>query len=178
MNEGTDASITLRPIREEDMALLYRVYYSTREEELRMIVDWTDEMKEAFVRQQFNAQHAWYQEHYIGATFDVVLVDGVPAGRLYVHRREREIRLVDITLLPEFRNSGLGSRLLRELLAESEATGKPLTIHVEKYNPAMRLYQRLGFRSIEDRGPYDLLEWRPASASAAADDAGQLNTAS
>jgi ribosomal protein S18 acetylase RimI-like enzyme len=165
---AADASITLRPIREADMELLYRVYYSTREEELRMIVDWTDEMKEAFVRQQFNAQHAWYQEHYVGATFDVILVDGMPAGRLYVHRREREIRLVDITFLPEFRNSGLGSRLLRELLAESEATGKPLTIHVEKYNPAMKLYLRLGFRPIEERGPYELLEWKP----------GQLKTAS
>jgi len=164
MSRGANASITLRPIREEDMELLYRVYYSTREEELRMIVDWTDEMKEAFVRQQFSAQHAWYQEHYVGAKFDVVLVDGVPAGRLYVHRREREIRLVDITLLPEVRNRGIGGALLADLLAESEATGKPLTIHVEKFNPAMRLYQRLGFRSIEDRGPYDLLEWRPSSA--------------
>lgn len=166
------AAIDLRPIREEDMELLYRVYYSTRVNELAMIVDWTDEMKEAFVRQQFNAQHAWYQEHYIGASFDVILVDDVPAGRLYVHRRETEIRLVDITLLPEFRSGGTGTRLLRELMAEAEAAGKPLTIHVEKYNPAMKLYLRLGFRSIADRGPYDLMEWRPGSAEA------QLNTAS
>jgi ribosomal protein S18 acetylase RimI-like enzyme len=178
VSRAANATITLRPIREEDMELLYQVYYSTREEELRMIVDWTQEMKEAFVRQQFNAQHAWYQEHYIGASFDVVLVDDVPAGRLYVHRREREIRLVDITLLPEFRNGGFGSRLLRELPAAAAPTGKPLTIHVEKYNPALRLYHRLGFRSIEDRGPYDLLEWRPPSAPAAGPDAGQLNTAS
>ena len=126
-----EPSITLRPIGEDDMGFLLRVYRSTREEELATVVDWTEEQKEAFVLMQFNAQHTWYQEHYGGATFDVVLVDGTPAGRLYVHRRETEIRLVDITILPELRNRGIGSALLARLLAEAEAAGKPLTIHVE-----------------------------------------------
>jgi ribosomal protein S18 acetylase RimI-like enzyme len=160
-----DASTpSLRPISAEDMEFLLRLYRSTREEELAMVVDWTEEQKDWFILMQFNAQHAWYQEHYVGASFDLVLVDGVPAGRLYVHRREREIRLVDISFLPELRNRGLGSVLLRELMAEAGAEGKPLTIHVEKYNPAMRLYKRLGFTAIGETGPYDLMEWRPASA--------------
>jgi GNAT superfamily N-acetyltransferase len=156
-------NVTLRPIREEDMELLFRLYAATRADEMAMVVDWTDEQKEAFLRMQFQAQHAWYQEHYVGAQFDLLLVDEAPAGRLYVHRREAEIRLMDITLLPEYRNSGIGSSLVRELMSEAEAAGKPLTIHVEKYNPAMRLYLRLGFKPIEDRGPYDLMEWRPTS---------------
>lgn len=156
-------SITFRPITSDDRELLLRVYRSTREDELAMVVDWTAEMKDAFILQQFTAQHTWYQEHYQGAEFVVILVDGAPAGRLYVHRRPAEIRLVDIALLPEYRNQGLGERLLRDLLAEGEATGKPVTIHVEIYNPAMRLYQRLGFRPIEDRGVYHLLEWRPSA---------------
>jgi ribosomal protein S18 acetylase RimI-like enzyme len=146
------------------MPFLLRLYRSTREDELAMVVDWSDEQKDWFILMQFNAQHTWYQEHYVGASFDVVLVDDVPAGRLYVHRREREIRLVDITFLPEFRNQGLGTSLLRSLFAEAETTGTPLTIHVEKYNPAMRLYERLGFTRIDETGPYDLMEWRPASA--------------
>ena len=127
-----------------------------------MVVDWTEEMKDSFVRQQFSAQHAWYQEHYVGATFDVILVDGVPSGRLYVHRRADEIRLVDITFLPGFRQGGLGTSILRDLLAEGEAAGKPVTIHVEIYNPAMRLYERLGFQPVEERGPYRLMKWSPA----------------
>jgi ribosomal protein S18 acetylase RimI-like enzyme len=144
------------------MELLFRLYASTRADEMAMVVDWTDEQKEAFLRMQFQAQHAWYKEHYEGAQLDLILRDGIPAGRLYVHRRADEIRLMDITLLPEHRGSGIGNSLLRELMAEAEAAGKPLTIHVEKYNPAMRLYHRLGFKPIADRGPYDLLEWRPA----------------
>jgi ribosomal protein S18 acetylase RimI-like enzyme len=147
------------------MAFLLRVYRSTREEELAMIVDWTEEQKAAFVRQQFEAQHAWYQDHYEGAQFDVILVDGVPAGRLYVHHRPAEIRLVDITLLPEFRKGGIGTSLLRDLLAEGEAAGRPVTIHVEVFNPAMRLYERLGFRPVEERGPYRLMKWTPAALS-------------
>jgi ribosomal protein S18 acetylase RimI-like enzyme len=142
------------------MDFLRRVYRSTREEELAMVVDWTPEQKDAFVEHQFSAQHGWYQEHYEGAQWNVILVDGVPAGRLYVHRRATEIRLVDVTLLPEFRQGGLGTSLLRDLLAEGEAARKPVTIHVEVYNPAMRLYERLGFRPIEERGPYVLMEWR------------------
>jgi ribosomal protein S18 acetylase RimI-like enzyme len=145
------------------MPFLLRLYRSTREDELAMIGDWTDEQKDWFILMQFNGQHTWYQEHYVGASFDLVLVDGVPAGRLYVHRREKEIRLVDISFLPEFRNRGLGTNLLRDLFAEAEAAGKPLTIHVEKFNPAMRLYERLGFNRIGETGPYDLMEWKPAS---------------
>lgn len=161
-------SLALRPIGPEDMPFLLRLYRSTREEELAMVVDWSDEQKDWFILMQFNAQHTWYQEHYVGATFDVILVDEAPAGRLYVHRREREIRLVDIAFLPEFRNRGLGTSLLRALFAEAEGAGKPLTIHVEKYNPAMRLYERLGFTRIDETGPYDLMEWRPASAESPA----------
>jgi ribosomal protein S18 acetylase RimI-like enzyme len=156
-----DPRITFRPIAPDDMELLLRIYRSTREEELALVPDWTEEMKDSFIRHQFGAQHSWYQEHYVDAHFDVVLVDGVPAGRLYVHRRNREIRLVDITLLPEFRRGGLGTSLLRDLMAEGEAAGKPVTIHVEEFNPAKNLYERLGFRPIEERKPYLLMEWRP-----------------
>lgn len=144
------------------MELLLRIYRSTREEELAMVLDWTEEMKAAFVRQQFEAQHAWYRDHYEGAQFDVILVDGAPAGRLYVHRRVAEIRLVDITLLPDFRKGGLGTSILHDLLAEGREVGKPVTIHVEVYNPAMRLYERLGFVPVEERGPYRLMKWSPS----------------
>lgn len=156
-------SITLRPICEEDMGFLLRLYGTTRADEMAMVVDWTDEQKDFFIRMQFEAQHAHYHQHYGDAQFDLILVDGAPAGRLYVHRRPAEIRLVDISLMPEYRNGGIGTSLLRELFVESAASGKPITIHVEKYNPAMRLYERLGFAPSADRGVYLLLE-RPPTA--------------
>lgn len=154
------ANIRLRPIVEADREFLYRCYASTRAEELS-VVDWSDDQKEEFLRMQFNAQTVHYEKHYPSAQFQIILVDKHPAGRLYVDRWEREIRIVDITLLPPFRGQGVGSSLLTTLIGESVAAGKPLSIHVEKFNPAMRLYERLGFRQIGEVGAYDLLQ-RPA----------------
>src|SRR6185437_16635571 len=104
------------------------------------------------------AQDAYYREHYASAAFDVIEVDGEPAGRLYVARWDHDIRIIDIALLPEYRGRGIGTALLRELLAEAAADGKRLSIHVELNNPARRLYERLGFVQVEERGVYLLME--------------------
>ena len=152
------AAISLRSVRPDDRAFLLSVYASTREPELAT-VEWDAAQKAAFVEMQFDAQHAYYQEHYAGAAFDIILVDGQPAGRLYVSREDDEIRIVDIALLPEFCNRGIGTTLLRGLQSEAAAAGKPLRIHVERFNPALRLYERLGFRPIEDKGVYLFMEW-------------------
>jgi ribosomal protein S18 acetylase RimI-like enzyme len=153
--------VTLRPIREDDRDFLRRLYASTREEELAQVTDWSAEQKAAFLTQQFEAQHHHYQTHYSGASFDLVLDGGEPIGRLYVSRWEREVRVVDVALLPAARGRGIGTALLRDLLAEGARTGKPVSIHVERFNRALGLYRRLGFRDVEENGPYLLMEWRP-----------------
>ena len=157
--QGSNAAIALRPIRLEDQPFLLAVYASTRQEELA-VSGWDDGQKAAFVQMQFDAQHAQYQEHYTGAAFDIILINGRPAGRLYVARKDEEIRIVDIALLPEHCSRGIGTTLLRGLQSEAAAAGKPLRIHVERFNPALRLYQRLGFRQLADRGVYLFMEWR------------------
>ncbi|PYI94237.1 MAG: GNAT family N-acetyltransferase [Verrucomicrobia bacterium] len=151
--------ISLRPITPEDTAFLARVYASSRAEELAP-TGWSDEQKEIFCRKQFDAQTAYYSVNYPGASFQVIERDGVPIGRLYVVRWEKEIRIVDITVLPEFRGGGIGTELLRDLRDEARSAGKSLTIHVERFNRALQLYQRLGFKQIEDKGVYLLMEWR------------------
>jgi ribosomal protein S18 acetylase RimI-like enzyme len=156
-----DSRISLRPVALEDREFLVLVYGSTREEELAL-TSWDEAQKRAFVEAQFAAQDIWYRERYPGATLDVVVADGEPVGRLYVHRREREIRLMDIALLPEHRGRGIGSSLLHDLFAEAVSSGgKRVTIHVEAYNPALRLYERLGFRKVGEHGVYHLMEWSP-----------------
>jgi GNAT superfamily N-acetyltransferase len=165
-----NATITLRPITDDDQEFLYRLYASTREEELAQ-VDWDAAQKEAFLRMQFRAQHNYYQEHYTRATFDVIEVDGEPAGRLYLDEREDEIRIVDIALLPSFRNRGIGSGFMQTILARAESLGLPVRIHVERYNPAMRLYDRLGFRQIGDTGVYYLMERSPGHTNGSDADA-------
>ena len=155
--------ISLRAVQPDDEPFLYDVYASTRTEELAL-VDWSDEQKATFVRQQFEAQTRHYLEHYPTATLDLILVDDEPAGRLYVERWPNEIRVVDIVLLPPYQRKGIGERLLREVQAEGAASGRPVTIHVERFNPAQRLYARLGFVTADETGPVHLLmRWTPAS---------------
>ena len=125
---------------------------------------WSDAEKAAFIEMQFDAQDRWYRLQYPQATFDVVVVDGEPAGRLYVNRGEGEVRIVDIALLPEHRGGGVGTSLLRDLIGEADAAAKSVTIHVERLNPALRLYERLGFALAEDKGVYLFLE-RPARST-------------
>jgi ribosomal protein S18 acetylase RimI-like enzyme len=156
------ADVTLRPVDADDERFLLRVYAGTREEELAP-VPWSAEQKAAFVAHQFAAQSAHYAQHYAGLTADVILLGGVPAGRLLVARWAEEIRIVDISILPEFRGGGAGSVLLRELLAEAEAAGKRLSIHVERENRALGLYERLGFRPVGEHGVHLRMEWDPAA---------------
>jgi len=151
------ARVSLRTAGESDDAFLRSLYASLREDELRLVA-WDDAQDEAFLRQQFDAQDAHYREHYDGATFDVIELDGEPVGRLYVARWDDEIRIMDIALVPEHRGAGIGTRLLRELLAEGARERKRVSIHVEKHNRALGLYARLGFRPVADRGVYLLLE--------------------
>lgn len=152
------AMISLRPIKPEDDSFLASLYASTRAEELA-VTGWSEEDKALFCRRQFDAQTAHYVEKYAGASLQIIERAGVPVGRLYVARWEREIRIMDIALLPEHRGSGIGTKLLRELQDEARSAGKSLTIHVERFNPALRLYERLGFRQIEDKGVYLLMSW-------------------
>lgn len=152
--------VTLRPATDADRDFLLGVYASTRAEELAQVA-WPPGQREAFVRQQFEAQDASYRRHNPDASFDVVEVDGRPAGRLTVDRRTTELRVVDIALLPEFRGSGAGTELLGRLLDEAAASGRRTTVHVELHNPAARLYERLGFVAVGEHGLHRLME-RPA----------------
>jgi ribosomal protein S18 acetylase RimI-like enzyme len=151
-------SLRLRPVTPEDDSFLAAVYASTRAEEL-LVTGWSDQEKALFCRHQFDAQAAHYTANYPGASFQIIERSGVPAGRLYLARWEKEIRIVDITLLPEHRGAGIGTKLLKALQEEANRAGKKLSIHVERHNPALQLYQRLGFQEVEDKGVYLLMQW-------------------
>jgi ribosomal protein S18 acetylase RimI-like enzyme len=140
--------VTLRTVQDSDRPFLLSVYASVRAAELEL-VDWSDELKAGFVEQQFEAQDRDYRAHFHDATLDVIVVNGEDAGRLYVDRLPNDISIVDISLLPAYRGSGVGTCLLEQLQSEASASGRGLTIHVERFNPAQRLYLRLGFRPVQ-----------------------------
>jgi ribosomal protein S18 acetylase RimI-like enzyme len=156
--------IHLRPVSPEDRPFLLAVYSSSRAEEMAM-VPWTPEQKAEFLRSQFEAQDFHYRKYYDGAEYLVIELDAEPIGRLYLHRTPAEIRIMDIALLPEHRNQGIGGKLVRDVMNEAAAIGLKVSLHVESYNPAQRLYRRLGFVEAGESGVYQLLEWTPSGES-------------
>jgi ribosomal protein S18 acetylase RimI-like enzyme len=158
-----DHALTFRPITADDEAFLYQVYASTRAEELAQ-VPWTETEKADFLRMQFTAQHRSYHEQFPDASFQIILLDGHSIGRLYLNRNADEILVIDIALLPEHRNRGLGGAIMREILSEAARANTPVHIHVEHLNRALHLYERLGFSKIGVDSVYFLMEWRPRRA--------------
>ena len=152
-------TLDLRTVTADDTDLLYSVYASTRSDELAL-VDWTDEQKGAFVRMQFNAQGQHYGTYYPRAEYDMIQCDGLPVGRLIVDRSKDPLLLMDIALLPEYRNAGIGTTLIKGLMAEAAGKNWSVSLHVEIFNPAMKLYDRLGFVKVAEEGIYHEMSWR------------------
>jgi len=159
------AGLAFRPMTDADLPFLSRVYASTRAEELA-VTGWTDDQKAAFLDMQFRAQHAHYQQHYPDADWLVVISGAEDIGRLYIERWPTQHRVIDIAFLPAYRRKGLGAALLSDLIDEASAVGKAVSAHVEKNNPAMQLYRRLGFSVVEDKGVYDLMVCSPSARGA------------
>lgn len=162
-------TVALRPEVDADRAFTCALYASTREDELAP-VPWPAEHKAAFLRSQFEAQHTHYRTHYHDAEFSIIERDGAPIGRLYVHRGDpADVRIMDIALVPAARGAGLGGLLLERELEAAHRAGKTVSVHVERSNPALRLYTRLGFAEVSDGGVYLLLR---TSETARGGDAG------
>jgi GNAT superfamily N-acetyltransferase len=152
------AGLSFRPVVEDDMQFLARVYASTGREALATTA-LNDTQKAAVLLLQFRAQHAHFQQHYPQADMLVVMGGGYEIGRLYLARWPTRHGIIDLTLLPEYRRHGAGEVILRDLTEEAAAAGKDVSVLLNKFDPAMRLYRRLGFVTEEDKGTHDLMRW-------------------
>jgi GNAT superfamily N-acetyltransferase len=137
----------------DDTDFLYQVYASTRAGEMAQ-TGWDEGTKKQFLKFQFNLQHYQYHTNFPNASFHIIYIGDTRAGRIYINRTGDEIRIIDISLLPEFRGGGLGTRILKDLIAEAETASIPLRLSVKYDNLALNLYLRLGFNITDDKGFY------------------------
>jgi ribosomal protein S18 acetylase RimI-like enzyme len=158
--------VALRPAADADYDFLRGLYASTRQEEM-IHFPFDEAQRRSFLDQQFAAQFEHYRIHYPTCERNIVERDGVSVGRLWIDEWRDQIRLVDIALMPECRGAGIGSTLLRQVMDRGAAAGKPVTIHVESFNPALRLYRRLGFEQVDTNGVYLLMRWTPPQVNTA-----------
>jgi len=155
---GPRLQVTSRPVTSADRRFLLRVYAGTREDV--QAAAWSDEDRRHFIEMQFEAQKSDYERRFPDSDHSVLLVDGEPIGRVWVGRWPGELRLLDIALLPEHRNAGFGTVILRRLQESAAVAALPLRHSVFKKNVgALRFYERLGFEIVEDYEIYVLMEW-------------------
>jgi ribosomal protein S18 acetylase RimI-like enzyme len=150
------ATIKLYPLDSADESFSFQVYASTRAEEMALI-GWPPEMEETFLQMQFKAQNQHYRATYPQATYQIIEWKGVPVGRLILNRADSLTNLVDISLLPEYRRHGIGTTLISSLQVENNK----IRLHVLNSNPALNLYQRLGFVFKSEDDLYMEMEWAP-----------------
>lgn len=162
--EWAARGLALRGETIDDLPFLERLYASVRGPELEAM-GWPEEVRRTFLASQCAFQTRHYADAYAGADFGIVLHDGEPVGRLYLFRNAEDVRVVDISLLPEWRGGGLGTALLRAVQVEAEAEGRTVSLHVDMTNPAQNLYRRLGFAEDGTHGPSWRMTWRPGTVT-------------
>lgn len=162
----TSLALRFRPAVDADLAFLRRLYASTRSAELAQVA-WEPAALDAFLAQQFDAQHQYYQAQFPDAEFLVIEADAQSVGRVYLHWGSAHLQIIDLALLPSHCGLGIGGRVLGQLLERADAQGLSVGLHVEHYNPAQRLYARHGFAVVGENGVYLKLRRLPGAPSRA-----------
>jgi ribosomal protein S18 acetylase RimI-like enzyme len=157
--------LRLRAERADDHDFRLRLFIDSRLPEFALLQQQVGPTAyEQIMRMQFQAQTASYRSQFPQARFDIIELDGAPIGRMVVDRPPDMIHIVDQAVVPPMRNRGIGTGIMRALMAEASATGLPVRLKVASSNdPSMRLYLRLGFVAIETAPLYIDMEWRAPS---------------
>jgi ribosomal protein S18 acetylase RimI-like enzyme len=150
--------ITLRPVLPDDEPFLLEMYAGTRPDVAEW--GWDAAQQEAFLRMQFDLQQRAWAMQSPEAKHQIILLGDRQIGRIITLRTDQQIRLSDIALLPQHRNNGIGASLIKDLCAEAAQSGLPVQLQVLKSNPALRLYERLGFLRIGESSTHFQMEWR------------------
>jgi ribosomal protein S18 acetylase RimI-like enzyme len=153
--------IAFRTIEEKDQPFVEKVYRSTREKELSS-TNWPEEQKHRFVIMQSMAQELEYKNKFKDSTYQLILYKKIPAGRLYLWESDKELRVLDISLLPEFQGKGIGGKILTDIINSAHKKNKIVCLHVAPGNPAKKLYERLGFKFIRNEATREYMECKPA----------------
>lgn len=154
--------IIMSPVTHSDESFLFDLYADTRKEELAF-VPWNEEQKTAFLRQQFETQYQYYTAKYPTASFQILLLDSEKIGRLYISAGEKVIKILDLSIIPEKRNQGIGGSIIAEIVESAHAANKEIEIHLEVYNRSASLFARHGFKVADSDGIYQLWFWENSS---------------
>lgn len=146
-------------VTKADESFLFQVFKETREEEMRAI-GWDMEECETFLRMQFDMQKRSYALQFPSADHEIIRLDKMRVGQILTEITDQSIRVIDISLLADYRNKGIGTHLISDIQARAEVMEKAVQLHVMYNNPAQNLYERLGFHVTGEKMPYLAMEWQ------------------
>lgn len=162
--DSFDLPVSLQPISESDLPFLFELYVSSRAEEFKHS-GWSSEELNNFLKKQFELQHTQYMQNYNNPTFDLIQLEQKNIGRLYVNRDNEDIRIIDIAVMPDYRQKGVAKFLMESLIREAAQKSAILSLHVEHNNPILDWYAHLGFKPIRDVGVYKYMTLTPEAHS-------------
>ena len=155
------SEIHRRPATPDDEPFLFDLFCAVRAHEFALM-PLAEPLKQQLIRMQYTAQKEGYSAEYPDSSFEIVLNGEAKIGRIWIARREDCFYLVDIAILPETQNSGIGTNLVRELQHEAELTHKPVRLSVFRFNPgSIRFHERLGFTVTHEDAIQFYYEWKP-----------------
>ncbi len=149
--------ISFRKIEEKDGPFIQKLYRSTRERELDQ-TNWPEDQKHMFIVMQLIAQLADYEKKFKDASYQLILYKKEPAGRLYLWESEREIRIIDMSLLPAFQGKGIGKDILSNIIQEAKQKNKIASLYVTVDHPAKKMYERIGFKKVSGTLTHEYME--------------------
>lgn len=128
--------IALRPAVAEDFEYCKRLYFSG--------MDWIiEELSLDRGRQAVTLRQDWIPEQ-----VRIITLDGADVGWLQCISSSDELFLAQIFVDGPFQNQGVGTEVMNRLLSEATRANQSVILAVAKINPALRLYQRLGFQTV------------------------------
>ena len=158
--------VDLRPATPADEPFLRSLMIGAMADELGAWA-WPPAIRADLLQKQYHGRDSAMRSTWRDLDDRLILLEGQPVGRIALARTADELWVVDLLVVPERRNGGVGTAVLRNVLGEAKRLGKPVRLHVNITHRAARFYERLGFVKAGGSEVHQLMEWTPVQYASA-----------
>jgi len=141
----------LRPATQDDEDFAWQIFKLTMQESIASMWGTWDDVR----------WNTFFRRHYDPSLTRIIVVDGRDVGILRVEERTTEVWLDTVEIAPEQQGRGLGSTIVRAVLADARSRNRPVGLQVNRANRARLLYERLGFIEVGSTDTHHLMRAEP-----------------
>jgi len=141
-------NIEKRKATPSDFELTFRLKKSAGGEYIRKVFGWDEDL-----------QIKLHREQYTPSNTELIVKDSKEIGWISVFLRNDHIKIDEMYIIPQHQNKGIGSILVRKVISDAESKNLTAQLRVFKINPAVKLYERLGFQIYDEDGPFYIMKY-------------------